>query len=786
MSALRPGRFARAALGGMVLLLALGAGVGIWTLHRQQASFRPAFDEAVEATLDLGAFFLAWGGAAAAFMAHRVLGDPERRFVGAAFLAAGAVDFLHAASGSIAYAVNLDLPEHFGPDSWGVSRLVLGGLLLTASLRPAWIRDGRWGGRAVVGGTFAASLGLLLLVLVIDPGTWKVGNLDGTRCMDLLALGMFAVAAPMAAATGLSRSGLDGALLPLALLLGTACQCLMIASRSEQDLPYVGAHILRIVSYGVFAGGLYLEALGRIGLQVRQAHELDGANRQLGDAMALLRDAEERYRDLFERAPVLYVRLDTKGKVLDANTPAREAFSGAGPFLGESFGGFLLGPSPETFAESCRRIVAQGTSAVDLQWRSRAGRVREGTLYAQVERDAAGRVTGIRGALLDLTEKKRLERQLALEAELVRRAPHEAILVLDAQARVIRANEAAARLVGREVSSLPGVHLADLVAAGSAEAARELLRRTVEEGGWRGELTLERREGSPLTCAVTTGRILVPGSEEIALSLFAHDISDRKAMEDSLRQANLQLKEMDARKDDFLATVSHELRTPLTGIQGHALNLIAGTAGAVAPPQRAVLERIVANAQRLTRLINDLLDLDAIESGSVRWTLSSVPVGRLLRDTVDAQRGAAARAEVTVVVEVEEGLADLRVDADRIAQVVTNVLGNAVAFSPRGGVVRVDARREISPDGVRLSLADQGPGIPAAERERIFEKHVRLSRSVGGLAPSGPSGSGLGLAIAREIVARHHGRIWAEAAPGGGSIFHIVIPRLHGGAGPKA
>ncbi|MBI4231021.1 MAG: PAS domain S-box protein [Planctomycetes bacterium] len=779
----RPGRALRAALGGAVLFLALGAGVGIWTLQRRQATFRPAFDEAVEATLDLGAFFLAWGGAAAAFLAHRVLGDPERRFVGAAFLAAGAVDFLHAASGSIAYAVNLDLPEHFGPDTWGVSRLVLGGLLLTASLRPAWIRDGRWGGRAVVGGTFAAALGLLLGVIAIDPGTWKIGNLDGTRCMDLVALGAFAVAAPMAAATGLSRSGLDGALLPLALLLGTACQCLMIASRSEQDLPYVGAHILRVLSYGVFAGGLYLESLGRIGLQVRQAKELDGANRQLGEALARLRDAEGRYRDLFERAPVLYVRLDVTGNLLDANTPAREAFCGAGPFLGEPFGKFLLGPSPETFAESCRRIVEQGAAAVDLQWKSRAGRVREGTLYAQVERSAEERVTGIRGALLDLTEKRRLERQLALEAELVRRAPHEAILVLDALSRVIRANDAAARLVGREVSALPGAHLSDLVAAGSVAAAREMVRRTVEEGGWRGELSLSRAGGASLACAVTTGRILVPGSEEVALSLFAHDISDRKAMEDSLRQANLQLKEMDARKDDFLAAVSHELRTPLTGIQGHALNLIAGTAGAVAEPQRAVLERIVANAQRLTRLINDLLDLDAIESGAARWNLSSVPVGRLLRDTVDALRGAAARAEVTVVLDVEEGLADLRVDADRIAQVVTNVLGNAVAYSPRGGVVRVDARREIAPDGVRLSIADQGPGIPAAQRERIFEKHVRLARSGGSLAPMGPAGSGLGLAIARQIVVRHHGRIWVEAAPGGGSVFHIAIPRLHGEGG---
>ena len=244
-----------------------------------------------------------------------------------------------------------------------------------------------------------------------------------------------------------------------------------------------------------------------------------------------------------------------------------------------------------------------------------------------------------------------------------------------------------------------------------------------------------------------------------------------------LECANRRLQELDQLKSQFLATVSHELRSPLTSIKAFAEILL--DAPDPDPATRThFLEIIDAEANRLTRLITDLLDLARIESGAVVWKMAPGD----LRDTVRAAAAALAAlaAEKNLQLEVADSLPQLvHADADRMHQVITNLIANAIKFCSPGGRVqiRVDQTGSSGPRNavpgryVRVAVEDSGPGIPADEIQRVFDRFYQ----VGDLPPSG--GTGLGLAISREIVTHHGGEIWVDSEPGRGSTFYFTVPK---------
>jgi DNA-binding response OmpR family regulator len=222
-------------------------------------------------------------------------------------------------------------------------------------------------------------------------------------------------------------------------------------------------------------------------------------------------------------------------------------------------------------------------------------------------------------------------------------------------------------------------------------------------------------------------------------------------------------------KDEFVSTVSHELRTPLTSIAG-SLGLLAGGAAGPLPEKAGRLIQIAqANSQRLVRLINDILDIEKIESGKLRLEMAPLDLRDIAAGAIEGVRGYAE--ELGVLLTLSEGeAAPVRGDADRLIQVVTNLLSNASKFSPRGGEVQVavDPERRVA----RLSVKDRGPGIPDAFRARIFSKFAQAD----GSDTRTKGGTGLGLAIAREIAERHGGRLWFESSEGEGATFHLDLP----------
>ncbi|WP_271083839.1 CHASE3 domain-containing protein [Brevundimonas sp. NIBR11] len=333
----------------------------------------------------------------------------------------------------------------------------------------------------------------------------------------------------------------------------------------------------------------------------------------------------------------------------------------------------------------------------------------------------------------------------------------DAIITLNPSGSIETANAAAERMFGYSATELDRRDvslLVDIATDGDGEFLKRLgASQGALEGGLLRQMEARRKDGETFPVDVALGAMHLPtGTHVVAV---VRDISERRRIE--------QL------KDEFVSTVSHELRTPLTSIAG-SLGLLAGGAAGPLPEKAARLIQIAqANSQRLVRLINDILDIEKIESGKLRLEMAPLDLREIARRAVEGVRGYAD--ELGVVLTLAEGeAAPVRGDADRLIQVVTNLLSNASKFSPRGGEVRVTVDPETRL--ARLSVVDQGPGIPDSFRSRIFSKFAQAD----GSDTRAKGGTGLGLAIAREIAERHGGRLWFESAEGEGATFYLDLP----------
>lgn len=233
-------------------------------------------------------------------------------------------------------------------------------------------------------------------------------------------------------------------------------------------------------------------------------------------------------------------------------------------------------------------------------------------------------------------------------------------------------------------------------------------------------------------------------------------------------------KRLERLKDEFVSTVSHELRTPLTSIAG-SLGLLMGTVTReLSAPAARLLKIAHSNSERLVRLINDILDIEKLESGRVCFDMQQVDLCPLVGHAVDAMQELARNLGVNVRVEsTGEAVAYVRADSDRLVQVITNLLSNAIKFTvARSEVVVMIEKQEDTPT-VRFSVRDHGTGIPADFRSRIFERFAQADATNARLK----GGTGLGLSIVKQIVDRLGGQVGYFDATGGGTVFYVELPR---------
>ncbi|MGH8804633.1 MAG: PAS domain S-box protein, partial [Polaromonas sp.] len=230
------------------------------------------------------------------------------------------------------------------------------------------------------------------------------------------------------------------------------------------------------------------------------------------------------------------------------------------------------------------------------------------------------------------------------------------------------------------------------------------------------------------------------------------------------------LKRIDRMKTEFVSTVSHELRTPLTSIRGSLGLISGGVAGELPEAVKNLVGIAKNNCERLIRLINDILDSEKIESGKMRLDLQVVDIQQLVRQALVANEGFAGQHRVTVLLQAPDAPLKVRIDRDRMTQVLTNLLSNAVKFSPPESAVEVKVSRAAQ--GVRVEVADHGPGIPEEFRGRIFQKFSQADAS----DTRQKGGTGLGLSISRALIEKMGGQIGFSGEAGAGTTFFFELP----------
>jgi len=236
-------------------------------------------------------------------------------------------------------------------------------------------------------------------------------------------------------------------------------------------------------------------------------------------------------------------------------------------------------------------------------------------------------------------------------------------------------------------------------------------------------------------------------------------------------------KELEALKEEFLANVSHDLRTPLTCIRG-SLQLLGDTASdPLSKNQEKNVAMALRNIERLSRLINDLLDLSKLEAKKFTMKPTLFHADDLVQALVNEFGAWSKTKGITLLMDLEKTL-EIEADQDRISQVLTNLIGNALKFTPSGGTVTVVGKRTADLKKIELGVRDTGPGIAEKDFKSLFEKFSRIESQ----AMQGVSGTGLGLTIAKEIVELHGGRIWVESEEGKGSYFVFELPITTGSA----
>lgn len=263
--------------------------------------------------------------------------------------------------------------------------------------------------------------------------------------------------------------------------------------------------------------------------------------------------------------------------------------------------------------------------------------------------------------------------------------------------------------------------------------------------------------------------ILVQVFAVVAFGVALWALAEALAGQERATEARLQaLADLNRFKDELLDGVAHELRTPLASILAYSELLLTCDD----PPVRQEFLGIINDeSRRLSRLVNNVLDVAKIQSGTTVWTMARVDVSELLFEAARIHRPLVEQQGLHFELTIEPGLPPIDGDRDRLLEVVANLITNALKFTVEGDIGL--SGRQAAGD-VLVSVSDTGIGVPEADRERIFERFEQLRSPLQGK----PRGTGLGLAICREVVARHHGRIWADERPGGGSVFTFSVPLL--------
>ena len=345
----------------------------------------------------------------------------------------------------------------------------------------------------------------------------------------------------------------------------------------------------------------------------------------------------------------------------------------------------------------------------------------------------------------------------------------DAVIAVDEEQRIIFFNEGAERIFGWRAAEIGGQRLEVLLPERFRATHEGHVQRFGEAHGRarlmgdRQQISGLRKNGEEFPAEAAIQRVEVSGGSIYATVL--RDISARQRAEDALHQA------IHAR-DDMIGIVSHDLRNPANAVKMLVKSILGGNARHLIPADVADRLRIVHQAaEQMDALIQDLLDMTRMEGGALTVSAKAVDADWLVARSVEALRPLAEAAQVSLSTSLDEEPLTLLVDPDRVLQLLSNVVGNAIKFTPAGGSVSLSVH--ATPDGALFAVKDTGIGIASAQLECVFDRFTQLPTAQG-LGPR--HGAGLGLPISRGIVEAHGGRIWIESQAGDGTLVQFLLP----------
>lgn len=359
----------------------------------------------------------------------------------------------------------------------------------------------------------------------------------------------------------------------------------------------------------------------------------------------------------------------------------------------------------------------------------------------------------------DISERKRMEEELKASEERYRdlfENASDGIYILDRTGRILSCNRKTEEITGYKIEEIRGQLYTLLVPPGpERKKARRAFLKNMHGEPDKTELTIMRKDGRPVILELSTRPIWQNG-QIVGIQGIGRDITERK--------------ELEKLKSEFISTVSHELRTPLTSIKGYVDLVLAEDVGPLTPEQREFLTIVSQNTTRLTELINDLLEIERLESGRVEFEFTELDLAEVLQNVAQSLKVNAEQKDLEFVTEITSGL-KVRGDRERLAQVFLNLLSNAIKYTP-AGTVELKAYREN--DTVVVAVHDTGIGLSESDMQKLFQKFFRSDNPYVRKA----GGTGLGLSIAKAIVERHNGTITVTSQLGQGSTFTVRLPAL--------
>jgi|GEM_PF-824042 len=509
-----------------------------------------------------------------------------------------------------------------------------------------------------------------------------------------------------------------------------------------------------------------------------------------------LEESEERYKELFENAQEGICTVDMQGRFTTINNAGLEIYSCEKeeiirtPFLD------WIAPECSEIANENFKDLQNGISVEQPVIREiiqKNGKHRWIELKVRFIKDGS-EITGIHGMFNDITEKKNLEMELRYYNEKLRMSyaklkkaeikyrdlfekANDGIYSHDAEGNFLTINKSGLEFFNCTEAEIIGTHFSKWLTPESIEIAYEIMKNFIAQTPASQPKTLEFiGKGGHHLFGDVKGTPIYNEKELIAVHGIIRDVTEKITMEQKLAEYHAQLetsyeelKVANKLKTEFISNISHELLTPLTSIRGFSELMLDEKIGQVNDKQKNSLDTIVRNSDRLTRLIKNLLSSSILESNEFVMEFRPISINEIISKCIQDLEPQANKKEITII---QESQANIAINGDELGllRVLTNLLDNAIKFSPHGGDIRVAA--EDNDNEIRLSIIDSGVGIPSNEIPYIFERFYQTdgssSRKFGGV--------GLGLSICKTIIEKHNGTINA-VSDGKGSTFLITLPK---------